>query len=68
MNTQTIQLDGLYCDACVITISRRIKRIPGVMETKVSLEKQTAEITSKRNIEKTEFVQALSGTHYEVKE
>lgn len=57
MNTQTIQLDGLYCDACVITISRRMKKIPGVMETKVNLEKQTAEIT-----------QALSGTHYEVKE
>ena len=68
MNTQTIQLDGLYCDACVITISRRMKKIPGVMETKVNLEKQTAEITSKRNIQIAEITQALSGTHYEVKE
>jgi copper chaperone CopZ len=64
--TTKLQLSGLSCGACEKVISKRLQKLKGVEEVRVSLQNEQASITAGRNITKDEVAQALLGTHYKV--
>ena len=61
-----LQLSGLTCGACEKVISKRLQKIEGVSEIKVSAKNGFTFITATRPISNNEVAKALTGTHYEI--
>ncbi|MEK6242979.1 MAG: mercury resistance system periplasmic binding protein MerP [Pseudomonadota bacterium] len=43
--TVTLDVQGMYCTACPLTVSRALKKVPGVIEAKASYEEKSATVT-----------------------
>lgn len=65
METINFKLTGLTCGACAKLAQKRIAKIEGVDDIRVS-EDGTAEITSEKAITKEDVKNALSDTDYSV--
>ncbi|MCR4305798.1 MAG: cation transporter [Candidatus Daviesbacteria bacterium] len=64
--TTVLQIKGMHCGACEKVISRRLGKLPGVSNVKVSLNEGTAEIESEEKITLEEASSILEGTDYQV--
>lgn len=42
--TAVMNLQNIYCYACMQTVQKALQKVPGVEETKVDLEKKTATV------------------------
>ncbi len=43
--TVTLDVQGMYCAVCPLTVSRALKKVPGVIEAKASYEEKSAIVT-----------------------
>lgn len=62
-----LSLEGMYCEACALTINDALSKVPGVIDSKTSYTESTSIVKydkSKTNIEALE--KAVSGTGYKV--
>lgn len=41
----TLDVPGMDCALCPVTISKALKRVPGVIDVRAELSKRTAEVT-----------------------
>lgn len=64
--TTVLQINGMHCGACEKVISKRLGKLPGVSNVKVSLNEGTAEIESEEKITIEEASSILTGTDYQV--
>lgn len=64
--TTVLQIKGMHCGACEKVISKRLGKLPGVSNVKVSLHEGTAEIESEEKITSEEASTILEGTDYQV--
>lgn len=61
---QTIQIEGMTCDACVKLITKKFSKIPGVTQV-ISVDKRgVAEVSVETDISKEVYENALAGTLY----
>jgi copper chaperone CopZ len=60
MSTYAYRIEGMTCDACVKTISERLKNLPEVSSVHVDLKTKKAEITSNRSVSLADVKTALS--------
>jgi len=65
MNTQTFQINGFHCDACVKVSTMKIKKINDVHDVTITAEGK-ASVSAEREIALDEVEQALSGLGYTV--
>lgn len=66
METATIKVEGMTCGSCVNSVSKALKRVPGVDDVQVDLANGTAKITGEqaaRNM--PALLAALSEAGYE---
>ncbi len=55
VKTVTLDVPGMYCAVCPITVKKALEKVPGVAKAKATLEKKEAVVTyddAKTNIEK----------------
>jgi copper ion binding protein len=45
MATQTIKIEGMTCNHCVMRVEKALKALPGVMDARVDLQKGVAVVT-----------------------
>lgn len=64
--TTVLEIKGMHCGACEKVISKRLGKLPGVSNVKVSLNEGTAEIESEEKITLEEASSILTGTDYQV--
>lgn len=64
--TTILQIKGMHCGACEKVISRRLGKLPGVRNVKVSLNDGTAEIQSEQKVIIEDASVILTGTDYHV--
>ncbi len=64
--TTVLEIKGMHCGACEKVISKRLGKLPGVSNVKVSLNEGTAEIESEEKITPEEASSILTGTDYQV--
>jgi len=50
MNTLNLKVKGMHCASCAITISKRIKKIPGVVDVNINSVSETADIKTEKHI------------------
>ena len=43
--TVTLDVQGMYCAVCPLTVSRALKKLPGVIEARASYEEKSATVT-----------------------
>lgn len=60
MSTYAYKIEGMTCDACVKTISERLKNLPEVSSVQVDLKSKKAEITSNQSVLLEDVKTALS--------
>ncbi len=63
--TVTLDVQGMYCAVCPLTVSRALKKVPGVIEAKASYPDKSATVTyddAKTRID--ELVKATAGAGY----
>ena len=65
MPIQNVQISGLTCGACVKLIERRVQRLSGVVEVRVSPDGKTT-LRGEREILPADIQQALAGTPYKL--
>lgn len=61
-----IELSGMTCPACEKLISKRLSKINGVTQVKVSLKDEDAEVEGLRKLSENEILDVLEGTQYQV--
>lgn len=66
MKNLTFIITGMHCPSCKKLVENRIKKIPGVNQVDVNVEKGLAQVTAEREIEKTEIIKSLEGTEYQI--
>ena len=59
------KISGLTCEACLKLTKKRLEKISDVTEVNVNISGET-QITALRPIEKTEIIEALKGTNYQL--
>jgi copper chaperone CopZ len=65
--TTKFHLTGLHCGSCKKISEKRVNKIEGVADATTDLETGELIINGNRIITKTEVIQALEGTDYQVK-
>ncbi len=45
MATKTLKIQGMTCNHCVMRVTKALKAVPGVRDTKVDLQKAEAAVT-----------------------
>jgi copper chaperone len=45
MATKTLKIQGMTCNHCVMRVTKALKAVPGVQDTKVDLQKAEAAVT-----------------------
>lgn len=63
--TVEMQIEGMYCAACVATVERALYRTAGVSRAVVSLRKKKARVQG--TAEPEELVRAVTATGYRAK-
>lgn len=66
MQTQTVTLSGLTCQACKKITEKRIGGIHGVHTVEVAVNSGTAVICTEREIMKSEIDEVLKDTQYKI--
>jgi len=62
--TQVVKIEGMMCQGCAHHIEEALKRIPGVNEVKVSLERKEAVVKAKGNIAPETYRKAVEEAGY----
>ncbi|MFZ2206580.1 MAG: heavy metal-associated domain-containing protein [Microgenomates group bacterium] len=63
---QVFTLKGLSCGSCEKMVSKRLMKIDGVTDVRVTAANGLTTISTARQITSDEIVAALEGTHYSV--
>lgn len=67
MNTQTLKINGMHCNACALNIDISLEELPGVTAVKTSLDQQQTIITFDEQIVSLDQIrQAIQKTGYSV--
>lgn len=66
--TKTIQIEGMSCNHCKMTVEKALKSIDGVAKVEVSLENKNALIKSNREIENDVIKNIINEVGFTVKE
>ena len=63
--TATIPVKGMHCGGCVATVTEALKKVPGVVDAKVNLEKEQAVVVyDKAKADEKKLVEAINATGY----
>ncbi len=65
---KTVKIEGMSCMHCVKTVEKALKDIPAVKSVKVDLEEKTAQIISKKEIEKSIIEKVIEEAGFKVVE
>lgn len=69
MKKIVLGIEGMHCDGCVNRLTKVLKALDGVVDTKVSLENKSAEIEYDENeLELDDIKQTVSDAGFEAKE
>jgi len=63
--TVTLDVQGMYCAVCPLTVSRALKKVPGVIEARASYEEKSATVTyddARTGVE--HFIKAIAGAGF----
>jgi Cu+-exporting ATPase len=63
---QTLQIEGMTCNACVNSVERSLNAIPGVSAT-VNFAAETAHVLAPTNLNKKELIKAVENAGYKAK-
>lgn len=66
--TKTIQIEGMSCNHCKMTVEKALKSMNGVTKVEVSLENKNAVIKSNKEIEDDEIKKTIDEIGFNVKE
>lgn len=66
MNILNFKVLGLTCEACVKLASKRLEKIPGVIEVKLDLASGEARISSEVSLSRDTLAASLAGTDYSI--
>ncbi|HZJ41048.1 MAG TPA: heavy metal-associated domain-containing protein [Candidatus Saccharimonadales bacterium] len=66
MDNINFKLTGLTCPACVKLASRRLEKIPGVIDVKIDLESGKTEVRSNGTLDLEILETSLAGTDYSI--
>lgn len=66
MNNINFKLTGLTCSACVKLASRRLEKIPGVIDVKINLESGKTEVRSNNALDLEILETSLANTNYSI--
>lgn len=64
--TQVFTLSGLSCGSCEKMVAKRLMKIDGVTDVRVTATNGQTTISTARQITTNEITTALEGTHYSV--
>ena len=64
--TTTLKINGMMCQNCVKHVHKALSKMDGVTGVDVSLEKNSAEVTSTREIPMDEFASVIDDAGYEL--
>lgn len=66
METTQLKVDGMTCGSCVASVTKALKRVPGVQEVEVDLRGGTARVSGERAAQQVDaLVAALGEAGYE---
>jgi copper chaperone CopZ len=64
--TATIPVKGMHCGGCAATVAGALRKVPGVREVQVSLEKEQAVVVyEKARTDEKKLVEAIRSSGYE---
>lgn len=66
MKTQTVNIQGMHCQACEKVVTKRLGSLPGVTNVHVDLENGTATVQTDQDLTQESAASALQDTHYTV--
>ena len=61
---RTIDVDGMTCEKCILNVVRALEKVDGVTIAAASLEKQSARVGLKKNVEDDVLREALRSAGY----
>ena len=61
------QVDGMHCSGCVDAITDKVKRVDGVVDCRVNLERREADVAVRSAERGAAVQQAIEGLGYRVK-
>lgn len=64
---KTIEIEGMQCNHCKMTVEKALSTIEGVTNVEVSLENKTATIESTKEIDENQIKQLIEEAGFEVK-
>lgn len=64
--TQTLQISGITCDACIRLITKRLSRISGVIQVQSVDKSGQANVLVNSKLPKDAYAKALDGTGYSI--
>ena len=67
MNTKTIQIEGMQCNHCKMTVEKVLSTIDGIAEVKVSLENKTATIQMSKEVDDNIIKNVIEEAGFKVK-
>ena len=62
----TLKIEGMMCQHCQKHVHDALAKMDGVTEVEVSLEKNSAEVTSTQEISTADFAKVISDAGYEL--
>lgn len=69
MKKIVLEIEGMHCEGCVNRLTKVLKGLDGVNNTKVSLENKNAEVEyDEDKIDLDDIKQAIEDANFEVKE
>lgn len=66
MDNINFKLIGLTCPACIKLASRRLEKVPGVIDVKIDLESGNTELRSNRPLDLEILETSLANTDYSI--
>lgn len=64
---KTIEIEGMQCNHCKMTVEKVLNSIEGVTNVEVSLENKTATLESTKEIDENQIKQLIEEAGFEVK-
>lgn len=66
MESTELKVAGMTCASCVTSVTKALKRVPGVEDVQVDLASGTARITGEQAVQRVPaYIEALSDAGYE---
>ncbi len=66
VRTHTIAIEGMTCASCVGRVERALKAVDGVVQARVNLATETAEVEAAPSIRRTKLAQTVEEVGYGV--